>query len=106
MNIQLTHEAFRRATHHVRAGCGQLKTDRDRVDREVDSLLQAGWTGIAADSFIEGWADWRVAAQEVLDGLVAMGQLLSAAHQDFIESDADSQTRLDQVAARIVQRLG
>jgi WXG100 family type VII secretion target len=106
MNIHLIHDVFRRATHDVRAGCGQLKTDRDRVDREVAGLLQTGWTGVAADSFMENWAHWRDAAQDVLDGLVAMGQLLGAAHQDFIEADADSGARLDRVAARIVERLG
>jgi WXG100 family type VII secretion target len=106
MNIQVIHEAFRAAIHDVRTGAGHLRTARDRVDREVDGFLDTGWTGTAANSFGQGWDAWRVAAQEVLDGLVAMAQLLDAAHQDFVEADAGSQIGLDQIAHRIVERLG
>jgi WXG100 family type VII secretion target len=106
MSIHVVHAAFRTAIHDVRTGAGQLKTDRDRVDREVDSFLRSGWTGVAADSFVAGWEDWRLGVQDVLDGLVAMGRLLDAAHQDFIDSDAGSRARLDLVAARVVERLG
>jgi WXG100 family type VII secretion target len=106
MNIQVIHEAFRTASYDVHTGAGQLRAARDRVDREVDGFLDTGWTGAAASSFGQGWDAWRVAAQDVLDGLVAMGQLLDAAHQDFVVSDAGSQARLDQIAQRIVERLG
>jgi WXG100 family type VII secretion target len=106
MKIQVIHEAFRTAIHDVRTGAGQLRTARDRVDREVDGFLDTGWPGAAANSFGQGWDAWRVAAQDVHDGLVAMGQLLDAAHQDFVVADADSQARLDQIAQRIVDRLG
>ena len=106
MNIQVIHQAFRTAIYDVNTGAGQLHAARDRVDREVDGLLDTGWSGAAALSFGEGWDAWRIAAQEVLDGLVAMGELLDAAHQDFVAADAGSQTRLDQIAHRIVERLG
>ena len=106
MSIQVIHIAFRTAIHDVRAGAGQLRAALDRVDREVDGFLDTGWSGAAAVSFDQGWDAWRVAAQDVLDGLVAMGQLLEAAQQDFMVADVASQTRLDKIAHRIVERLG
>ncbi len=106
MNIQVIDKAFRTAIHDVQTGAGQLRASRDRVDREVDGFLDTGWSGAAAISFGQGWEAWRIAAQDVLDGLVAMGQLLDAAQQDFQVADVASQTRLDQIAQRIVERLG
>ncbi|MBA3783105.1 MAG: hypothetical protein H0X12_14800, partial [Nocardioides sp.] len=51
-------------------------------------------------------SDWKVAAKDVHDGLVAMGELLDAAHQDFIQADDSSQQQLDQLSARLIDRLG
>ena len=42
----------------------------------------------------------------MLEGLVAMGELLSATHQDFIQQDDASQEAMNRIAARIVDRLG
>jgi WXG100 family type VII secretion target len=106
MSIQVIHQAFRAAIHDVHAGAGQLRAARNRVDREVDGFLDTGWSGAAAISFGQAWEAWRVAAQDVLDGLVAMGQLLDAAQQDLVMADVASQARLDQVAHRIIERLG
>lgn len=104
--IDLTHAAFARAQHDVATGCDRLKTDRDAIDQRVSGFLGAGWTGVAADSFVEAWDEWKLAATDVLDGLTAMGQLLDAAHRDFVAADDLSQQSLDQISARIVDRLG
>jgi uncharacterized protein YukE len=72
----------------------------------VSGFLGAGWTGVAADSFVEAWDSWKLAATDVLDGLVAMAELLAAAHADYSAQDDASQPRLDALSARIVERLG
>lgn len=106
MSINVIHQAFTRAKSDVAEGCSRLKSDRDAIDKRVTGFLGTGWTGVAADSFVDAWGDWRVAATDVLDGLTAMGELLDAAHKDFIESDDSSQQRLDQLSARLIDRLG
>ncbi len=106
MTLTVIHAAFRDAVGDVRDGADRLRADRERLDREVDGFLGAGWTGVAAQAFASGWEDWKASAQDILDGLVAMGQLLDAAHQDFLQQDTASQAQLDRIAHRIVERLG
>lgn len=106
MSVQLVHEAFNQAKADVRDGAARLHKDRDDIDRKITAYLGAGWTGVAADSFVEAWDDWKAGATDVLDGLVAMAELLDAAHADYIAQDDASQARLDRVSSRIIERLG
>jgi WXG100 family type VII secretion target len=104
--IGASHHAFRTAITDLTAGAEHVRGSRDRISHRVQRLLDDGWTGDAADSFAEGWGDWRQAAREVLDGLVAMGGLLEAVHQDLRHQDESSQRLLDGIAGRITERLG
>lgn len=106
MTFQLVHEAFNQAKTDVRDGAARLHKDRDDIDRTVSGYLGSGWTGVAADSFVDAWGDWKLAATDVLDGLVAMAELLEAAHADYIAQDDTSQQLLDQISSRIIDRLG
>jgi hypothetical protein len=85
--INLTHAAFSTAIADVAEGSDRLRRDRDRIDLRVRGFLGRGWTGVAADSFVEG-------------------VLLEAAHRDFVATDEASQQALDSISARIVDRLG
>jgi WXG100 family type VII secretion target len=105
MTIALDHEAFRTAIGDVQRVAAVLGDEREAIGREVESLLR-GWTGIAGAAFAEGWAQWQTGATEVLDGLMAMGRLLDAVHDDLTHRDIGSQASLDRVADRILARLG
>ena len=104
--VNVTHAAFTGAIRDVRDAASRLRRDRDRINDRVSGYLGSGWTGIAADSFVEAWAEWKAGATDVLEGLVAMGELLDATHKDFIQQDDASEEAMNQVAARIVDRLG
>ena len=106
MTIDLDHDDFTTTVAGVRTAADRLGERRDRVCREVDALLAGAWHGAAADSFAEAWTDWRLAAQRVLDGLVAMGTMLDAVHRDLSDRDEQAHLRLHAVAARVVARLG
>nr|MBA3783382.1 WXG100 family type VII secretion target [Nocardioides sp.] len=97
MSINVIHQSFAQAKSDVQEGCSRLESDRSKIDGRVSGFLGSGWTGVAAESFVEAWSDWKVAAKDVHDGLVAMGELLDAAHQDFIQADDSSQQQLDQL---------
>ncbi len=105
MTIELDHETFRTAIGDVQRGAAVLSDEREAIGREVEALLQ-GWTGIAGAAFAEGWAQWQSGATEVLDGLLAMGRLLDAVHDDLTHRDLESQASLDRVTGRILARLG
>jgi WXG100 family type VII secretion target len=106
VGIELTHAAFETGRQDVLAGAAALRQDRDSIDARVSGFLASGWTGIAADSFVEAWDEWKQGAADVLEGLEAMADLLEATHRDLIGSDESSQQGLDQISARIVDRLG
>jgi WXG100 family type VII secretion target len=104
--ITLDHPTFRAAVADVRRAAELLHADRDRAARQVDDLLDAGWNGPAAAAYAAAWDDWKQAADAVLLGLTAMGNLLEAVHADLLETDHASESALDRVSARIVARLG
>lgn len=104
--IHVTHAAFAEAIRDVRDAASRLHSDRDRIDDRVSSYLGSGWTGIAADSFVEAWAEWKTGATDVLEGLVAMGELLDATQKDFTQQDDASEQAMNQIAGRIIDRLG
>lgn len=106
MTLELDHQLFDVAVAEVRTGADTFHDARQRISLEVESLLDGDWTGVAADAFADGWADWRAAADDVLDGLVAIGQLLDATHHDLTGRDTDSQTALTRVTQQISGRLG
>ena len=106
MTIEVDHQGFTTAVADVRAAADTFDAARRRISHEVDALLDAGWTGVAAGAFAEGWADWQRAAGDVLDGLVTMGRLLDAVHADLTTCDTDVRAALDRVGQRILVRLG
>ena len=104
--VALIHEAFSKGIADVRVGAATAARTGTPSTRGSARFLGAGWTGVAADSFVDAWEEWKAGATDVLEGLTAMGDLLEAAHRDFVASDEESQQNLDRIAARIVDRLG
>lgn len=106
MTIELDHQTVTTTVTVLGNGADTFHDARRRVVREVDALLDGGWTGVAADSFATGWADWQGAAGDVLDSLVAMTRFLDAVHADLSERDTDAQASFDRAARQISARLG
>ena len=106
VTMQLILDAFDKGLGDVRAASDRLGTDRLAIDQRVRGFLGSGWTGVAADSFVDAWDAWLAAAVDVEEGLVAMSELLVATRADFITQDEASQQALDAVSARIIERLG
>ena len=59
-----------------------------KIGREVDDLLESGWSGGSARAFAAGWVDWKSAARDTLRALDTMAGLLGVAGRDYAESDA------------------
>ena len=106
MTLAVDHVAFRAAVRDVRDVATELQQVRDQAARRVDAFLEGAWAGLAADSFADAWSDWRRAADDVLTGLVTIGDLLDATHEDLSARDLDADTALDRVSARLHKRLG
>ena len=106
MTIALEHTTFHAAVRDVWDAATELQRVRDQAARQVDALLQGGWTGLAADSFADAWSDWRRAADDVLTELVTIRDLLEETHGNLSSRDLDAHAALDVVAARLHSRLG
>ena len=106
MTINLVHQAMCKAQRDLAAASERLADERASADRRVTGFLGSGWTGVAADSFVDTWDDWKLAAARVSGGLEAMQQLLVVVHRDLTDQDEASQVALDRVSQRIVDRLG
>lgn len=104
--IRLVHDAMSRAIAETRAARQRLSSERRSAQRRVDSFLGSGWQGVANEAFSQAWEEWLESADQVEEGLGAMADLLQAHHRDMVEQDEESQRAMDQIAARIVDRLG
>jgi WXG100 family type VII secretion target len=62
---------------------GEVRNRLEQIGQEVDGLLGSGWRGRASAGFGDGWRQWRSGADEVIDGLSRMAELLSAAGRDY-----------------------
>lgn len=106
MAIAVDHAAFHAAIRDVRNSATELEHVRDQAAHQVDAFVEGGWSGLAAEAFARSWDDWRRAADDVLDALVAIGNLLDYAHQDLTASDLSSRGALDRVGGRLQGRRG
>jgi WXG100 family type VII secretion target len=106
MAIALDHDIFRTTVANVAHRADLLSAARCRIGREVDGLLDGGWSGVAADSFSDAWTEWWTAAGDVVEGLAAMAQLLDAVEVDLTGRDLDAQAAVGRVADRLGSRLG
>ena len=104
--LRLVHDAMSRAIAETRAARQRLSSERRSAQRRVDSFLGSGWQGVANEAFSQAWEEWLESADQVEEGLGAMADLLQAHHRDMAEQDEESQRAMDQIAARIVDRLG
>lgn len=90
----------------VRRAAMQLRHDRDDVHQRVAGFLGHGWTGQAADSFVDAWRAWWNGSVDVLEGLDAMSALLAVTREDYAAVDAGSAGRVTHVADRLAEALG
>ena len=105
MTIAVDHAAFQAAIRDARDAAIELEHLRDQAARQVDTFLQGGWTGLAADSFADAWSDWRRAASSRSPMVASPVSTSSAAHRDLTASDLYAHAALDRVSERLHARL-
>ena len=98
--------ALAAASHDVRRAVNRLHEERAQLDALVTGFLGHDWTGPAAESFEAAWQRWRAGAQDVADGLAALGALLAATRLDYEHADDGSSATVRRVAGRLVESLG
>jgi WXG100 family type VII secretion target len=102
VDLALERAAAVRGESAVRGISADLRTERDRVSRGVRTLLNEGWTGIAAHQYAAGWDDWCRGSEEMMQALTTIGELMGAVRDAIVETDAHAATS----STVLVSRLG
>lgn len=80
-------QGLRAARDQVATVHDELVTDQRRLRTSVDGLLDGDWRGVAATAYAEGWTEWTTSADEVLESLATMAQLIDGVLQEFHATD-------------------
>ncbi len=106
MTINLFHPDLVDTVALLRRVGDSLETERRATDREVDTLLDGGWSGGAARAYREGWEEWRAGCDDVLAALHTMAELITRARAELVERDDTTRVDLTSLSAHLVGRLG
>lgn len=87
MDILAEYRALNDAIGRIDAIQRDLTSSRDRLEREVETLLDGGWSGGAARAFSNGWTTWDDDAGDVLVALDTMRGLMAAVVADLEGTD-------------------
>jgi WXG100 family type VII secretion target len=87
MEIVLGYDEMRAAAAEATAVLEQLQRACDRGEAEVARLLDGGWSGAAAASFAEAWAQWCSGAVSVRVGLASLASRVDSSERLAREAD-------------------
>lgn len=69
---------------------GDIADEWSILVKRAEELFGGSWSGTAADSYAEPWANCCEGVDHVLNGLSIMGRLLVSAAQTYAERDISS----------------
>jgi uncharacterized protein YukE len=76
VDLALEGRAAIRARAGVLRAADDLRAERARVAARVQSLVRAGWAGVAAEQYAAGWDDWCAGADGLEQALSTLGDLM------------------------------
>lgn len=103
--IQLSHPDLADTVAALHRVSDDLERRRRVTERQVDLLLDGGWSGRAASAYLEGWEEWRSGCADVLGALRTMTTLMLEAGAELDGADDAARGALASVT-RLVERLG
>lgn len=65
----------------------RLQDGLSSVDDETTQLLGSGWKGGAASAYGPAWEQWHSGAEQVVEGLQRMSELLTIAGREYAKTD-------------------
>jgi WXG100 family type VII secretion target len=65
----------------------RLRDGLSSVDTETTQLLGAEWKGGAASAYAPAWEQWHGGAEQVIEGLQRMSELLTIAGREYAKTD-------------------
>lgn len=104
-SLNLVHTDLLDTVAELRDVACTLQSQRRRTDLAVDVLLDGGWSGRAAEAYLEGWDEWRRGCDEVLAALASMAELIAATRVDQIEQDESAAAGLRALTGALLSKV-
>lgn len=101
MTLQAELAALDRASRQVATIREGLIDEHTALKRQVDDLLDARWTGVAADQFRAAWTQWCEGMTDVLSGLGLESAAIALTRAELDGTDHDREAAARQLRARL-----
>jgi WXG100 family type VII secretion target len=86
-SVEVVVSELHSASARLESAAQRLKDGLASVDDETAQLLGSGWKGGAASAYGPAWDQWHNGADQVVQGLQRMSELLSIAGKEYAKTD-------------------
>lgn len=102
MSVKAELRALSRASAQIAQIRRDITTEHDRLISDVEDLLDARWTGAAAEQFRTAWREWCGGMKDVLGGLGLESAAIAYTQAELAGTDTERAA----AARRLEDRLG
>lgn len=106
MTLQAELAALDRASHQVSTIRDSIIEEHAALESQVEDLLDARWSGVAADQFRSAWTQWCQGMSEVLSGLGLESAAIALTRAELAGTDAERADATRVLHQRLDERLG
>ena len=86
-SVEVVESELHAASARLESAAQRLKDGLASVDDETTQLLGSGWKGGAASAYGPAWEGWHKGADQVVQALQRMSELLSIAGKEYAKTD-------------------
>lgn len=86
-SVELVESELHAASARLESAAQRLKEGLASVNDETTQLLGSGWKGGAASAYGPAWEGWHTGAEQVVQALQRMSELLSIAGKEYAKTD-------------------
>ena len=101
MTLQAELAALDKASRQVSTIRDSLVDEHTALKKQVDDLLDARWTGEAAEQFRTAWTQWCQGMSDVLSGLGLESAAIALTRAELTGTDQERETATRQLHARL-----
>lgn len=87
--VELVESELHAASARLESAAQRLKAGLASVNDETTQLLGSGWKGGAASAYGPAWDGWHEGAEQVVQALQRMSELLSIAGKEYAKTDQE-----------------
>jgi WXG100 family type VII secretion target len=86
-SVEVVVSELNSASARLEDAAQRLQHGLSSVDDETTQLLGSGWKGGAASAYGPAWEQWHSGAEQVVEGLQRMSELLTIAGREYAKTD-------------------